>query len=73
MKLNGIQEVRGSTPLSSTRLRLKLQGVGNRQVVSPFRFGANVYPLFTTRQIIEQIYRVFQVLMGQMLIAHGHG
>jgi hypothetical protein len=42
----------------------RLQGVGNLGVASLFVFSANVYHFFTTRHIVKQIYRVFQVLMG---------
>ena len=46
-RLNGIQEVRGSTPLSSTKIRQELQWVGNRQVAGLLHCWANVYHLFT--------------------------
>ena len=59
-----MQEVRGSNPLISTMNKEGLQEVGNLGVAGLFYFQANVYHLFTTRQIIQQIYRVFQVFMG---------
>ncbi len=59
-----MQEVRGSSPLISTMNKEGLQGVGNHGVVGLFFFQADVYHLFSARQIIQQIYRGFQVLMG---------
>ncbi len=47
--LNGIQGVRGSNPLSSTKFWQRLSGVGNLQGVSPFCFGTDIYLLFTTK------------------------
>jgi hypothetical protein len=38
--------------------------VGNRGVAGLFVFQANIYPFFTTRYVVKQIDRVFQVLIG---------
>ena len=62
--LNGVQGVGGSNPLVPTIIGQELQEVGNLMVVSLFSFQGNVYHFFTTRQIIKQIYRVSQVLLG---------
>jgi hypothetical protein len=56
--LNGIQGVRGSSPLSSTKVWQELQEVGSLRVAGLLAFWGFVYHFFTTRKIIEQIYRV---------------
>jgi hypothetical protein len=68
-----MQEVRGSSPLISTMIRKELQEVGNRGVAGLFVFPATVYHFFTTRYIVSQIYRVLQVLVGEVSIPHSHG
>jgi tetratricopeptide (TPR) repeat protein len=70
--LKAYQGVEGSNPLVPTIIWRGLQEVGNRGVVSLFALEGNVYHFFTTGEVIEQIYRVSEVFLGKVGIAHGH-
>ena len=70
--LNGIQGVRGSNPLSSTKFWKGLQEVDRRHAVSLLVFWGFGDSLVTSAHSVQHRHGLLKVDLGEVGIPHGH-